>query len=95
VRAATDDYLDSEDAVSLWIEESTTPDVNAWEASGALFASWKRWAEAAGEYVGSQKRFSATLQERRFTPKREPGTGLRGYLGLRLKAVEDPQRWVP
>jgi len=95
VRAATEDYLDSEDAMSLWIEESTTPDVNAWEASGALFASWKRWAEAAGEYVGSQKRFSATLQERGFTPKREPGTGLRGYLGLRLKAVEEPQRWEP
>ena len=95
VRAATEDYLDSEDAMSLWIEESTTPDVDAWEASGALFASWKRWAEAAGEYVGSQKRFSATLQERGFTPKREPGTGLRGYLGLRLKAVEEPQRWGP
>jgi putative DNA primase/helicase len=95
VRAATDDYLDSEDAVSLWIEESTTPDGTAWEASGTLFASWKRWAEAAGEYVGSQKRFSATLQERGFTPKREGGTGLRGYLGLRLEPVDGHQRLEP
>ncbi len=93
VRQATRDYLDSEDAVSLWIEECADLDANAWEPVSALFASWKRWAEAAGEFVGSQKRFSSVLQERGFEAKRGTG-GPRGYLGLRLHPVEDA-RWSP
>lgn len=95
VRAATDDYLEAEDALSLWIEEAVDLDPDAWEASGSLFASWKRWAEAAGEYVGSQKRFAGVLQERGYAPKRQPGTGLRGFRGLRLNRANEPERWEP
>lgn len=93
VQAATEEYLEAEDALALWIEECAEEDPNAWEASGSLFASWKGWADRAGEFAGSQKRFSNILQERGFTPKR--GTaGIRGYLGLRLPPSE-PTRWEP
>lgn len=95
VQAATAEYLDAEDALSLWIEECAERDPNAWESSGSLFASWKRWAERAEEFVGSQKRFSNVLQERGFTPKRQAGTGLRGYLGLRLDAGMEGEKWAP
>ena len=95
VRHATDDYLSAEDAFTLWMEDCTAPDPNAWEPTRALFSSWKRWADAAQEFVGSQKRFAQTLEERGFMAKRQGGTGIRGYLGSRLKDATEPVRWEP
>jgi hypothetical protein len=40
---------------------------------------------SAGEFVGKQKTFGQTLVERGFIPKRQPGTGTRGYRGARLR----------
>lgn len=94
VRAATAKYLDAEDALNLWIEASATEDPNAWESSAALFNSWKRWAENAGEFVGSQKRLTTVLEERRFRYHRQAGTGLRGFYGLRLNPQPEG-RWQP
>jgi putative DNA primase/helicase len=96
VRAATQDYLEDEDAPSLWMEECAVREPDAWEASGTLFASWRTWAEAAGEFVGSKRRFSNLLQERGFEP--EKSGGVRGYRGIRLNrpdSAEDGGRWEP
>ena len=89
VRAATERYLAGEDTFGRWRDECTTPDPNAWQSSAELWASWKRWAEKAGEYVGTHKRLSQTLEERGFTPARE-GTkaNRRGYRGFRLICQE-------
>ena len=96
IRAATDDYLEAEDSLSMWVEECTDLDANAWEATGSLYASWKRWAERGGEeFVGTQRRFAGILEERDFTKKRAADTGIRGFLGLRLKADQDTARWAP
>ena len=96
VTEATADYLAAEDATSLWLDDScTTDDPDAWESTGSLFASWKRWAERTGEFVGTQKRLSQTLQDRGFEQKREGGTGLRGFLGLRITDLGDSGRWEP
>jgi putative DNA primase/helicase len=95
VKVATTDYLEAEDALTLWMEEVAEPDPAAWESCGSLFGSWKRWADVAGEFVGSQKRFSGLLLERGFLAKRQPGTGLRGFYGLRLHAPDDGRRWEP
>jgi putative DNA primase/helicase len=84
VRAATDAYLTAEDAISLWLEECAEIQPDAWEATGSLFASWRRWTERSGEFTGTQKRFAQILQERGFEAKRQGGTGLRGYRGIRL-----------
>ncbi len=56
----------------------------AQETSADLFASWKRWADQAEEFVGSQKRFSQTMRARGFEPKRQGGTGRTGFIGIRL-----------
>jgi putative DNA primase/helicase len=95
VRDATADYLAGEDTFELWRDACTTIDVNAWKSSADLWASWKRWAENAGEFVGTQKRFSQTLEERGFTAARD-GTkaNRRGYRGARLTRTdytEDPR----
>jgi putative DNA primase/helicase len=87
VRAATADYLTAEDAFGAWLDERCWRDPQAWTASGALFGSWSQWAAAAGEYVGSLRRFNDILEARGFSPlKRELG---KGFIGLRLAPSDD------
>jgi putative DNA primase/helicase len=82
---ATDQYLASEDAVAMWIDECCTTDVNDYATSATLFASWKEWAEKAGEPIGSRKAFSQGLLDRGFKPnRRNTGTGFQG-LAVRPK----------
>ena len=83
VREATDDYLTAEDSFATWLEECTDL-ASDWcfEKSADLFASWKAWAERAGENPGTRKRFADTLQARGYAPKRT-GTA-RGFEGIRL-----------
>ena len=91
VRDATDAYLVAEDSVAAWIDEKCDRDRNAWESSSELFASWTAWATAAGEPVGSQKRFSQTLETRGFTRRRTEDA--QGFLGLKvLKGSR--RRWL-
>jgi putative DNA primase/helicase len=81
---ATATYLESEDAVSLWLEECTVPDRDAWESSSALFSSWKTWAERTGEYVGTQRRFLQNLETKGLIWERRMHA--RGYRGRRITA---------
>jgi putative DNA primase/helicase len=94
VRSATADYLAGEDTFELWRDACTTPDPNAWESSADLWASWKRWAENAGEFVGTQKRFSQTLVERGLIFEPQGKSRTRGYRGARLSRhdyTDDPR----
>ena len=54
-----------------------------------LFSDWKQWAEAAGEFVGPQRRFSDLLLTRGLEKWRN-SVGLRGYQGIGLKEVRAP-----
>jgi putative DNA primase/helicase len=83
VRAATEAYLVGEDALSAWMEEMCERDPQAWEPSGALFASWKGWAEARGEQGGNNRRLTQALEARGFAQSRT--SQARGVAGLRLK----------
>jgi putative DNA primase/helicase len=58
VTEATAAYLEAEDAVASWMEEVGERDPNGVESSNDLWLSWSSWANTAGEYVGSQKRFT-------------------------------------
>jgi putative DNA primase/helicase len=89
---ATDGYLAGEDAFALWRDDCATADANAWEASSDLWGSWKRWAEAAGEFVGSQKRFTQALEDHGFVPHRKPfGRGFYGASLNRPDYTDDPR----
>jgi putative DNA primase/helicase len=87
VTDATTAYLESEDAIAAWIEEQCNRDPNAWEPTSKLFAQWKSWAELAGEYVGTTRRFSQSLEARGFVPVRR--TKARGFTGLRITGEAD------
>lgn len=83
VQAATDEYLAGEDAFSLWLDESCERR-EGFETAADLFASWKSWAEKAGESIGSQKQFSQALETRGFMRRRQGGTGRMGFGDITL-----------
>jgi putative DNA primase/helicase len=86
VEAATAEYLDGEDALGLWAGECCRVKPGFYDTTANLFASWKAWAEQAGEVVGSQKRFTQALQGRGYAPRRQGGTGKTGFDGIAVKA---------
>ena len=88
VLAATDEYFEAEDALGRWIEECCERIASHVETTATLFASWKAWAEANGEYVGSVRRFSDSLLNRNFARDRERAA--RAFRGLRVKAPIAP-----
>jgi putative DNA primase/helicase len=85
VQEATNAYLEAEDAVAAWIDECCDRDPNAWASSAALFGSWKAFADRAGEYVGSQKRFVQALEAHGLVQERHARA--RGYRGLRIRSL--------
>lgn len=93
VTDATAAYLESEDAIAAWLDDMASRASGSFTKVADLFASWSAWAEKAGEYVGSAKRFSQALEARGFTPHRHAQLG-RGFLGIRLADYADmaPQK---
>jgi putative DNA primase/helicase len=85
VTTATEAYLESQDAIAAWMDDQCDLGPNAWENSQMLFASWKSWAERSGEYAGNTKTFRERLEVKGVHPKRQAGTGQRGYQGIALK----------
>jgi putative DNA primase/helicase len=88
VRAATEAYLSEEDGIALWLAERCRSNKTAVERSAALFASWKSWAEAAGENAGNQKTFTQALENRGFIRGRK-GDGQVIFRGLEIKTYGD------
>ena len=84
VTSATAAYLEAEDAMAAWLDETGTRDLEAWEATKELFASWKEWADKAGEHAGTMKRFVQNLETRGLMPERKKhARGFRGFhIGL-------------
>ena len=85
VTSATAAYLEAEDAVAAWLKERCEEPSDAVERSNALFASWKDWAEKAGEPVGSQKKLSQKLEDRGFKKSHDRHGSC--FAGLRVRAV--------
>ncbi len=85
VTRATVDYLVAEDSLATWMSDRCDRNPQSWTSAKALFESWKSWAESAGEYVGSQKRFSQNLEARGILPDRNM-VG-RGFRGISLRGV--------
>jgi putative DNA primase/helicase len=86
---ATDEYFEAEDALGRWMDERCLRVGTAKSLTAELFTDWKQWAEAAGEFVGSQKRFADLLLTRGLEKWRN-GMGLRGFQGIGLKAPPTP-----
>lgn len=89
VTRATQDYFVEEDALARWIEERTERKDGFFESTSDLFADWKTWAEAAGEFVGTQKRFSVTFETRGYRKARKNMARGFGGIALRKGSVTD------
>jgi putative DNA primase/helicase len=85
VRAATDAYLDGQDALRAWLEECCDLNPNAWTPRTELYTSWQAWAERAREFILPRPRFFDALEARGFAERRQPGKGTRGFQGLDVK----------
>jgi len=83
VTEATAEYFDAQDTLSQWIEERCITMPNCEAKASALYADWKDWAEGAGEFVGSQRRFSQGLEDRGF--RRQRRMDARMFAGIALK----------
>lgn len=91
VSDATNQYLQAEDTLGMWLEDNVTRDPSAKTASTDVYRDFKRWAESAGEYVMSQKRFTQAMKQRGFDQAR---TATKRFLqGIELKTPPsyDPQ----
>jgi putative DNA primase/helicase len=83
VEAATAAYLESEDALAAWIDERCELDPATWTSRAQLFASWNAWASAAGEFVGSSRRFLGAMEAHGFEDARPKNE--RGFRGIKLR----------
>jgi putative DNA primase/helicase len=81
VTAATENYLEAEDALRAWIEECCETGPNESDSTTNLWVGWKSWAEAAGEYVGNKRKFGQKLEDKGFSRIKGTG-GQRRYLGI-------------
>lgn len=88
VRVATEQYIADEDAIGQWLADRCIVRPSYYTTVADLYASWRAWADKAGEFVGSQKRLSQALQDRRFIPRRQSGTGRAGFDGIGLPVIE-------
>ena len=86
---ATEEYFEAEDALGRWLEERCVRAPNAKSLTAELFNDWKQWAEAAGEFIGAQRRFSDLLITRGLEKWRN-GMGVRGFQGIGLKCPPTP-----
>ncbi|MHA6846352.1 phage/plasmid primase, P4 family [Ralstonia syzygii] len=86
---ATEEYFEAEDALGRWLDERCVREANAKSLTAELFNDWKQWAEAAGEFAGSQKRFADLLLTRGVEKWRNTA-GLRGFRGIGLKHPATP-----
>jgi len=70
VQESTEDYLNSQDDIQMWMDECCEVEAQAVETSTRLYNSWKAWAMARNTWVGSQKEWSERL-EKKFTKYRD------------------------
>jgi putative DNA primase/helicase len=87
VTEATAAYLEAEDALGNWIEETCFRGPEAFETRNKLFASWSAWADRAQEPPGTRKAFITALENRGFLPRKRNGE--RGFVGLRVKGRDE------
>lgn len=85
VKKSTDEYLSAEDELSQWMDDSCTVSPSHFASSSALFASWSKFCEESGGYVGSQKRLLARLETRGISTGQKV-KGVRGCVGIGLKS---------
>jgi len=89
VLAATEEYLESEDALGRWLQDECQLHPNARASTDELYQSWKMWCEKNGEYLPSLRKFSDDLNKRGFTRTRSNRERI--FIGIAKKGVQVPE----
>ena len=82
VTAATEAYLNSQDALATWLDERCVQAPDAFEGRSNLFSSWSGWAMNAREPIGNASEFYEALASKGFPEHKKDGT--RGFKGIKL-----------
>lgn len=82
VTDATSEYLQEQDAISMWIEETCKVGDELFGVGGSLFESWKSWANKYNEKIGARNQFATILHEKGFLKGKYKGK--RGHYGVDL-----------
>jgi putative DNA primase/helicase len=90
VTKATDAYFAGEDSYANWIADCCDAIPGFVTPSTALFASWKAWAEKAGQTVGNSSRFREEME--RLGVIHKHGRNGNYYRGLAIRQ-DPPDRW--
>ena len=89
---ATREYFEDQDVFGQWLDEICEQHTRYREANTDLFTSWKRYAEAAGEFAGTAKSFGEAMRKRGFEAYKSGS--VRGFKGIRLmprNQIDDPR----
>jgi putative DNA primase/helicase len=86
VTKATNAYFAGEDGYGDWVAERCEVIAGFWSRSSELFASWKDWAEKAGQPHGDTKRFREEMERLEFRYER----GKAGSFFVGLRVCQDP-----
>ncbi len=73
VKAATDEYRESSDAIGAFLADCCTVDKVLSAKAGDLYRAYCQWADDNGERAKSQRDFGMRLTERGFTKARSGG----------------------
>jgi putative DNA primase/helicase len=90
VTTATDAYFAGEDGYSDWIADRCEASVGSWSQSSELFASWRDWADKAGQPAGDSKRFREEMERLGFPHKHIKAGNFYVGLTIRQEPPEDP-----
>lgn len=93
VEVAVDKYLQAEDTLQSWIDDFCEINPNEKTQTSAAYTSYRHWAQSGGEYILSQKRFVAMLDERGFERMKYGGT--RYLRGFKLRESEHDRKPPP
>jgi putative DNA primase/helicase len=87
VRIATDDYRAEQDVLGTFLADRTIRGPGARTRCNAMYATYREWAEKAGEHPVTMKRFGQAMKERGFSTATSNG---KWYLDVGLpEAVKD------
>jgi putative DNA primase/helicase len=90
VVAASEDYFADHDAIESWLTECCEQSRAAECFTRRLYESWRAWAEARNERVGSEAEFVERLEGRGF--ERFRSTYGRGLRGVRVMSDDEIRR---
>ena len=91
VSEATEDYLEGEDSLGIWLKERTITKAGIYAEAGELFKDWKAWAILAGEEPGTLKRFIQSIEGKGFVKGLSPTSRRAAILGLKLPDMQRPK----